>query len=404
MKKSADLRTPLLVAALILYCLYTIVRFGIIAGHAPGIIPTDFTVSLQACHRFLRGQWWYQHDDSSPFKYSPSFLLIFYATFFQLEKHWAWASWVALSIGSFTYVSYELTRKALQATAISSKKLIVLLAAGALFGFHGYLEHFSYGQADYLILSAFLGAAVLAMQKRAWAQNLAAFAMALALITKPPAALLLAYFFMQRQWALLLRIGVAATALMFFPVLGWGWERQKYLLDQWKYCIVMQQTPEFLVGTLNQNPAAVLARLTDRASSMLAWSWVLLTIAGVSVLAATAKHRFATTSRLSARLACIVVMLYCLVTPLSWRWLTFVWTPVFLIVGADALKRSASLWLRVPLVMFALVGVLLQSAVARALGIKEPDVLSHVGLYFFENLMLFWAAIAAYSMSTPSKS
>jgi hypothetical protein len=93
----------------------------------------------------------------------------------------------------------------------------------------------------------------------------------------------------------------------------------------------------------------------------------------------------------TARLACLTLIFYATVTPLSWRWFTFIWMPVAFVASADALARrdrfAATL-----LAAFFLNVTLLQAVVARALGIPEVDELSFIGLYCLGNILLLLAA------------
>jgi hypothetical protein len=270
-----------------------------------------------------------------------------------------------------------------------------------VFGWHGYLEHFSYGQCDFIMFSLFILAALAIDENESnRAHFLAATLMSLALLTKPQTGLLLSYFLVTRRYKFLIFTAFTTLALLFLPAIGWGVDQQLSLFSQWKVSLIQQQTSEFLTGNLNQTLAAALARLAGHREIVQPLTWIFIVLAGPLFI-----HfcRGAGVSRKSrTRMICATLMFYCVVTPLSWRWLTFIWIPVFFILATDAIRSSKSKVLRYPLAIFILVGILLQTAVAHFFGISEVDNLSRDGLYCFANCLLFGTALLALRLKQPA--
>ena len=72
--------------ALFALMLFTIIRFGILAVQHPGFVPTDFTLLYNAADRLIAGEAIYRATDSSPFKYSPTFIWGYQHSFHQLPQ------------------------------------------------------------------------------------------------------------------------------------------------------------------------------------------------------------------------------------------------------------------------------------------------------------------------------
>jgi hypothetical protein len=73
-------------------------------------VPGDFHVYWKACERLVNFQSFYVPEDSSPYKYSPTFTYLFRATFFQLSERPAAALWMLLSVIAFFTGFYGLAR------------------------------------------------------------------------------------------------------------------------------------------------------------------------------------------------------------------------------------------------------------------------------------------------------
>jgi hypothetical protein len=269
------------------------------------------------------------------------------------------------------------------------------LGAALIAGWHGYLEHFSYGQADMLLIALFLLAVRLEDRAR-----LSAFTLSLILITKPQMAILLAYFLLRRRLELLGWVGVITVVLLVLPpALIQGWAGLRFF-HEWEQMLTQQQTVEFFIGNLNQSLAASIARWTGIEKIVAPLTQLIVGMSGFGILVAA--RRQPALEKLSpevrAKLAALTLVFYCVVTPLSWRWLTLIWIPAATLF----LFETAREWLHpdpgglgvrkfshlVLAILFCLTGLLLQSVIAHALGIAEVDRLSGAGFYTVGNLLI----------------
>lgn len=386
--------------------LYTILRFGILGVQPPGLIPRDYGIFHTASARLISNITFYQPDDWSPFKYSPSFLLIFRHTFHRLPMFHGWLAWCLLSVFLFAITTRMLWRWALPHPHLSSLQkwpFAILVMLAGTFGWHGYIEQFSYGQGDMIIFGLFLVSAFVSEKKPLISMLL----FGLMLIMKPQSGILLMYFVLRGQWKVLAGIGLIALAMLFAPALGWGLKHQIELFTQWNHCLAAQDA-SFLTGNANQNLAASIARATGHIDWMPRLGYLFIAIAGVLTLGlwwrlpqlrrepSTKLKTFRNDLFLRSRILCFVIASYLILTPLSWRWITFMWIPIGVVLGADAWVGLSSATrtriLRSIIFLFALNGMLLQTFVAHALGIEEVDKLSAAGLYSLGNVLLLLGA------------
>ncbi|MBI3558116.1 MAG: DUF2029 domain-containing protein [Deltaproteobacteria bacterium] len=381
-----------LAIVLAVFVLYTIGRFGIDQIRPPGLIPNDYMNFHHASDRLAAHEQIYQAGDASPFKYSPTFLLFFRYTFDLLPRTVAWAVWCTISIAGFAWATYWLWLAAGLTYRLPRRVFLALVVAAGICGWHGYIEHFSYGQGDMILYALFI-AAVAATPKLS-GDLLSGALMSLLLIAKPQAGILLAYFLVCRRWRMLAATGAGTFALLLAPALGWGFARQIQLFGEW-WVVLSQQSTEFLTGNLNQSVAATAARwlgnralvgcLTTLAVASGALAAVVLTLAWPRAAFAAPRNH--------ARMTLTTLLMYAVVSPLSWRWFTFLWLPAGVALAVDALAVRPRPRLQLALlVAFALTGTLLQTFVAHALGIAEVDDLSRLGFYTLGNCLLFTTA------------
>ena len=381
-----------LAVVLAIFVLYTIGRFGIDQIRPPGLIPHDYMNFHHASDRLAAGIPIYQSEDDSPFKYSPTFLVFFKNTFDLLPPSLAWILWCAISIAGFAWGTYWLWLTAGLTFRVPRRLLITLMVGAGICAWHGYIEHFSYGQGDMILFALFIGA--VATMPVISGDALAAGLMALLLIAKPQAGILLAYFLVCRRWRMLAFTAAGALILLVLPALGWGMARQNLLFSQW-WVVLSQQSIEFLKGNLNQSVAATVARgLSERSLvqplTMLAVATGALSALGVSWVW---PHAATASPRNHARMAVTTLLLYAVVSPLSWRWFTFLWLPAGVLIAVDALTLRPRPRLQLTLLaLFAACGLLLQTFIAHALGIQEVDELSRIGFYTLGNCLLFTAS------------
>lgn len=378
---------------LVTLVIYSIVRFGWLAVQWPGMIPNDYTMYHTTCDNWLQGQTVYRPNDPSPFKYSPTFLVTFCGTLHQVGKHAAWTHFAALSILALAWAMRRYWLWAFGNRYPSPKIILPAIAASLVLGWHGYLEQFAYGQVDFLLFGAVVAAALCSETRRL--QPIAALLLGGVLVTKPQMAIFLAYFLLTNQFKTLLLTPLFTIILLLLPALGWGWAKHVEYFAAWKTCL-HQQSAEFMTGNHNQSIAASIARIFARRDSAIAYTQIFLAV-GVAMTVATGWRiwplgTLTTTAR--ARLFGCVTLLYLIITPLSWRWLTFMWIPIATVVLVDALemnsrtKKSQLIFFG----LFALVGIFRQKIVADAVGIREVDELSFVGFYTLGSLFLLVAA------------
>jgi hypothetical protein len=389
-----------LAITLALFALYTIGRFGIDQIRPPGMIPNDYMNFHKASDRLARGAEIYVPADESPYKYSPTFIVTFRETFDRLPHAWAWALWCALSILGFAWATHWLWTRILPA-GTPGRRLAWLVGLFGLCAWHGYLEHFSYGQGDMFLYSLFVAAvaASTATKARPWtADVLPAVLMSGLIVMKPQSAILLAYFLMGRRFRILALTAAGTAALLLAPAAGWGWVRQLEMFQRWRI-VLANQSVDFLTGNLNQSVAASAARLLGRRELVRVLTPVLLGLgaAAAFVLALVRPLKRSAPASACAWRAVGTLLLYALVSPLSWRWSTFVWLPIGVALALAALRarrgpaRSTAL---AALGLFTLNGVFLQTFVAHLLGVAEIDELSRLGLYCLGNALLCVAYLA----------
>ncbi|MBI3544785.1 MAG: DUF2029 domain-containing protein, partial [Deltaproteobacteria bacterium] len=304
-----------LTCVLALFALYTIGRFGIDQIRPPGMVPNDYQTFPRMAERLVTGAPIYRPDDPSPFKYSPTFALAFRYTFFLLPLALSWIAWCSLSIAGFSAATRWLWGRALPLERLRGWRLAALLGAFGVFHWHGYIEHWSYGQGDVIVYALFIAAVA---ARRDW---VAGAIMAAQLLLKPQSAILLAYFLVQRRFRMLIHTGALACAALAVPAaLYWGPRELVSQLGAWKMCLA-RQSVEFLTGNLNQSVAATLARWSSR-ELVTVLTPAIVALGGALALAATwFCPQTSREPRANARLAIVTLLFYAVVTPLSWRWL-----------------------------------------------------------------------------------
>src|SRR5687768_16145412 len=85
-------------ALLAVLVVYTLLRFGLLAVRPPGFIPNDYVNFHRGSERLIGNEAIYRPQDASPYKYSPTYLMLFNATFHQLPRAVAWFMWCVLSL------------------------------------------------------------------------------------------------------------------------------------------------------------------------------------------------------------------------------------------------------------------------------------------------------------------
>lgn len=386
----ARLQKHYLLILLCVFVAYSVVRFGVLAVQPPGMIPNDYAVYHDTCQRWYFGQPVYRPSDPSPYKYSPTFLIAFCGTLDVLSKEPAWPVFAALSIILFSAAILVLFKFAFLGLP-PARDLLKVFVPAVIFGWHGYLEQYSYGQVDFALFALLVAAAVLAEKKRY--VPLAGLLMGCALVTKPQMAVWLGYFLL--TWnlrAIAFSLGFTAL-LVLFPLIGLSSQEYTSLMQAWKTGLESQSV-EFMIGNHNQAIGTTLARITKNPEAVFAYTNVFLAF-GVALTIANAwilrKKKAFLDQATRARAFCWITVLYLLLCPISWRWLTFMWMPVATILALDALTSRSKPQLAA-LAAFAVCGVLLQKIVAHTLGIHEVDELSYAGFYTWASLALLVAS------------
>jgi hypothetical protein len=270
----------LLLAVLAVYCT---TPFGFLAVRPPGMIPNDYAVYHDTCTRLEQGKVVYNPSDPSPYKYSPTYLLAFCSTQHKLGKANAWPVFAGVSIVLFCAAMYLLMSWAFGGIP-RPRRLLPVLVPAVVFGWHGLLEQFSYGQIDFILFAMFAMAAIVAEQKRA--APLAALLMSLVLLTKPQMAIWMAYVLLVGNWRVIALRAAIFSFLFALPVVAWGPAKVFALLTEWK-SVLDQQSVEFMTGNHNQGLGAVVARLTGHKPLVFAFTklFFVLGTAGTLVLA-----------------------------------------------------------------------------------------------------------------------
>ncbi len=374
------------------------VRFGPLWYLNPSSkIPGDFNVYWTASERFLQHQPIYRPEDPSPFKYSPTFLSIFYVTFFQIPLRFSAALWMTLSIASIALPFMTLGIMVSRLVKTQGRSLWII-AIAILISWRGFIETLSYGQADLFLTSAFLFWAFsilyspLQRQKspstnfwitRAWIP-------ALTLMIKPHFLLAFIPVFFLRPFREVFIYGVITVLAYLIPVFWIGPNRLLHLFGEWIKCLVQQQGPDFMSGNLNQSLAATLARLTGRIEWVGALSFILILGYLISTLIFLRRRRDALSigdSRTTWLALAFGLSGYLLFSPLSWRWSIFNWVPV---IGVLTIEGRA----RPYLITWAFIALCTHGFIGKHLEILHVDAVSFAGLYCGASLVL-WIAVFA---------
>jgi hypothetical protein len=393
-------------------------RFGPLwhsEGNSP--LPSDFQVYWLAAKRWVEGSPIYLPSDPSPFKYSPSFAIFFQATFFQLSPRLAAAVWNVASVlaylGSLGFLGIRLMNR-----VDRPGRLVIGVLAGIALSWHGFLETLSYGQADLFlgsawvfIMATFLSAPEGARGDRgaeASSQWIArSLLVACILAVKPQflvALLPLALIVGKRE---LLAAALLTAALYLAPAFTIGPQALIQQFQAWMECLRVQQDSAFLAANLNQSAASVLARWLGRPEWVGALGalgvvgfWLLF---GKSVTD-SGLHRRTRTLPWDAALGFFSLALagYLLFSPLSWRWLTFLWVPLCMsVLALGAPARTLAPWAGLALLTQSRVSQWVGQWLKEWLGLSEPDAISRWGVPCAASAALFWAIWNA--LRTPRK-
>jgi hypothetical protein len=415
----------IVIALLALLAAYLIIRFATPQLRGQGVIPTDFNVFHLAGARFQAGEAVYRADESSPFKYSPVFLVTLSKWLSGFSKETGWFLWCSFNIMSWCFALFFFFR----ALAPLSYRMPVFLGAMVLAiiaAWHGHLEHLSYGQSDFFIAALFMGSTFLiysARKRRAsiiglslkallkspvfMRRALATFLMSLALITKPASLLLLIGLAWEGEWLLILSVGAlcvlwfAITAL-YLDLITAPWSL--YTLTHDWIDSLKAQPSELFGGNLNQALGAVLARTLGHpqwsesfCKALFAGGLILFLMCMVRAMVLSRRHIEAAivTPFEVAQKLCASMGIYLLANPLSWRWNTFMWFPmVYFALLLFFGKRTTSAQPGARLLFNGLTGIFLilvlflQKNFSALVGIEEVDVLSYWGFYGWGTLAL----------------
>jgi hypothetical protein len=378
----------------IVFSAYTVFRFGYYSVQWPGMTPNDYAINHRAAERFLNGQELYQPNDPSPYKYSPTFVFFFVNTLNRLPIKTAWFLWCILSIVPFFVGFYRLLTRAFpKITTLELQPALLILFSLAAF-WHGYLEHFSYGQVDFILFALWLMAFDLdcSNDDSTSRNTLISLLISASLLIKPQSAILLAFFLMQRKFKLLALTTLLTVILLFLPYPFWGGRLFVYFA-QWKNCIE-QQSIELLTGNLNQSLAAVLARISHHTSSMMTWAKGFIALGASACIVFTYRKPLEASVEAKARLFCVCASLYLVLSPLSWRWLSFYWLPLGVVLGMDAFNGGKeNRVLRAVLYFAFALSLLLNKNIALHFGLEDTEPLSYWGFYGAINLLLLSGAL-----------
>jgi len=385
---------------------YSVYRFGYSSIKPPGMIPNDYACFHRMAVRLKANEPIYRPTDASPFKYSPGFAFLFRHSFGAVEEKPSWQLWCAasaffLSLGIFWFWCRGLIGL-LPGTVkrVSRPKFLIALGIATMCGWHGFIEHYSYGQTDAILVSFYFGAVAFSLRRKT--EPLSALLLALILLTKIQMGVLLAPFLLRRQWRLLAMAGAFLIFVTALPAASWGMPQFKEYFIHWMQTLGAQDSI-FLTGNLNQSVASSIARLSSNRHWVGPLGIVNIGLGFIwfTAIALRQKRQWVRIKNPEAiiRLALATLMAYAILSPLSWRWLTFIWIPTGAILFSDAFgglrasSKRATAAFRTLLVLFTLNGLLLQKFIAHFLGVQEVDELSWASLYCLGNILLFGASV-----------
>ena len=386
-----------------IFCLLAY-RFGPLwysEGSSP--LPGDFQVYWLAAKRWVEGSPIYLPSDPSPFKYSPSFAIFFQTTFFQLNPRLAAALWNVASVlaylGSLGFLGIRLLNRVERPGRIALGML-----AGIALSWHGFLETLSYGQADLFLGSAwvFMMATFLSAPSGWIARSLL---VACILAVKPQFLIALVPLVLVLGKRELLAAALCTAALYLAPAVTIGPQALIHQIQAWIDCLRVQQDSAFLAANINQSAASVLARWLGRPE----WVGVLGALGVLGFWLGFGKsatrsglHRRTGTLPGDAALGFFSLALagYLLFSPLSWRWLTFLWVPLCTsVLALGAPMRTLAPWAGLALLTQSRVSQWVGQWLNEWLGLSEPDAISRWGVPCAASAALFWAIRNA--MKTP---
>ncbi len=354
-------------------------------------VPTDFRTYWLTSERLTQGASLYVPSDSSPYKYSPAFAMLFRGSFFVLPQPLAIYLWSILSIALYLSGLALLVHRTLRDSKPTLFSIAVFSLSMAL-SWRGILETLAYGQIDLIVGGVFLVLSIGALRpsQRSYTQGIAnALLWTFLLLVKPQLGLSFPAF----AWILGLRFVIQVTGFTVlaysipFIVLGpsKGWNQ----LLEWIHCLQIQQTPAFIAGSLNQSLAATLARTFQSLESVgwmtTAGCFMHLGIFLVYVLQSI-NHRKRKQGAFSTEDRFILLGWglggYLLFSPLSWRWFNLFWPPLVLFLVSAGRGRVAA-------ISWAILGVLSWGGLWRLLSIDTHDFVSLSGFQTWANLSLY---------------
>ncbi len=353
--------------------IYTFLRFGFPLEKKGGLIPNDFQIFYTALERLRLGQSFYIASDASPFKYSPAFLHAFEVTLGTLAPEWGWCVYLFISL----LVWFGALHLWFQNKTTSS---LLFFGLGWLASWHGFLEHLSYGQADFLTFGFFVLAALLLNRSR---QNFGALCFAVALLIKPLSLFfatgpLLIHPSREKSFWVIKSILIAATLLFF--------SSSSLEIQNWITSLSLQP-PNLFFGNINQSTLASILRWTHQGVSSPFISLGQIFCLGlllVLFIFGFAVSLFSRQKSEPIKGIALGVLFYLLLNPLSWRWLSFAWILPF--TTFNPRNKSTTFWAGLTLTV-ALI-LMLQKNISKLLGITEIDVLSGYGFYTIVSFLL----------------
>ncbi len=348
----------------------------------------DFRVYLLAAERFLAGVDLYPASDGPmPFKYAPLTAPLF-LPFTLLPARAAAALWNLGSVAALGALARLVSRTEPASGEHSPWPWAPTLATLALLpAFH--LEFF-YGQVDAVMLLLLALTAIGAERGRTWGP---AAAFAVAVLLKPPAALLALFLLARRHWRVLAASAGVGLLLAAPSVARYGLDG---LLAQGRAWLdtLARTTPPWALGHNPQGLPTLLLSLALPSDSVPSGSALTLAqgLALLLFVAALAWSRAGPVDLLA--LCCLGVTL---LSPLAWR-ANFVMAWPLLRATAEARTRGGLALL----ILAGLTGVLTSDAVLGAEGARQALLWRPYALVF--TALLLWAAWQSRRALTPGPS
>lgn len=302
----------------------------------------DFEVYRTAGIRALHAEPLYRPDDGHyQFKYLPAYAFAM-APFAVVDDQVARLAWFALSFGLLC-AFVRASARAVPERRLTDGALITLaiLLAGKFYGHELVL-----GQSNILLATVLL-AALLASE--AGMTRTAGVLLALGVIVKPYALLLLPWLWLVAGIPAVLSAVVTLAAALLLPALAYGWSGNLDQMAAW-YGTVTRTTGPLLLATDNVSFAALWAKWIGVGSA--AETLTIITSAAAAAMAVLIVARRRGVREPAYLEFGVLMLLVPLLSPQGWDYVLLMATPAFLVV-VDRWRETTVPWRALTVLAFA---------------------------------------------------